>query len=251
MKGNRRRFFTLVELLVVIAIIAILAGMLLPALSASRASARTAGCLGNLRQLTLGALAYSADHQGWVVSSTAGGSTWLAALQPYACGGTGAAVSYTARGSEREYGVFACPAEAVGFGNFSDGLYYYSHYAHNALGFGYNSAARGKQRSSPYYPRHESALLEPSKAVLFMDQGKLSTPSIDWVASSYIAYRHGGGSGGVTSGSAIVYDGNRTDAGFYDGHAVTVAKDDVGGDRFKWLCNGITWLDGEAVIIEP
>ena len=59
-----REGFTLIELLVVISIIALLIGILLPALSAARESARNVQCLSNLRQFGVAFHSFANEHDG-------------------------------------------------------------------------------------------------------------------------------------------------------------------------------------------
>jgi prepilin-type N-terminal cleavage/methylation domain-containing protein len=60
---NRRKGFTLLELLTVIAAVAILASILLPALSHGKTCAKSAACKGNLRQFGIGLRLYVDDFE--------------------------------------------------------------------------------------------------------------------------------------------------------------------------------------------
>jgi prepilin-type N-terminal cleavage/methylation domain-containing protein len=67
-----KKGFTLIELLVVISIIALLMSILMPALGKARLQAKTAVCLLNLRQLSLGWTMYCFDNEDCLVSPNTG-----------------------------------------------------------------------------------------------------------------------------------------------------------------------------------
>ncbi len=62
--SNRRRAFTLTEILVVIAIIGILAAILLPLFARAKAKARRAECVNQLGQVGTALIAFSHDNEG-------------------------------------------------------------------------------------------------------------------------------------------------------------------------------------------
>jgi len=59
--------FTLVEALLVIGVLAILLALLLPAMFKARDSANTVKCVGNLKQIGAGLMAYVSDHDGALI----------------------------------------------------------------------------------------------------------------------------------------------------------------------------------------
>jgi prepilin-type N-terminal cleavage/methylation domain-containing protein/prepilin-type processing-associated H-X9-DG protein len=102
-KPNRKlEVFTLIELLIVIAIIAILAGMLLPALSNARNSAKKTYCANNLNQLFKAVLLYVDDNAGHMIDCSASYKI-ASSLYPYLSG-------YKKQYGSKFIPVFICPA---------------------------------------------------------------------------------------------------------------------------------------------
>ena len=76
------KYFTLIELLIVIAIIAILASMLLPALNKARQRGMATQCTARLKQAMQGCLLYDGDYNGQIILFEKGTSrSWVRIMQ--------------------------------------------------------------------------------------------------------------------------------------------------------------------------
>ena len=69
MAGCKKKAFTLVELLVVIAVISLLMAILMPALVSVRSGAREVVCKSNIRQLLLANIGYANENDGYYVAA--------------------------------------------------------------------------------------------------------------------------------------------------------------------------------------
>ena len=93
------KYFTLIELLIVIAIIAILAGMLLPALNAARQSAKRTQCVNNLKQVAYIVRLYADDFGDWIPGNI---------ITP----SVSALATYKTHGYVKNPNTFVCPSFA-------------------------------------------------------------------------------------------------------------------------------------------
>jgi prepilin-type N-terminal cleavage/methylation domain-containing protein len=83
---NRRRAFTLVELLVVIAVIAIVAATVYPIFAGAREKARVSTCVSNTRQLAQAVHMYAADYEEKIPILgilAEGRGRWMWQVKPY------------------------------------------------------------------------------------------------------------------------------------------------------------------------
>jgi prepilin-type N-terminal cleavage/methylation domain-containing protein len=209
--------FTLVELLTVIALIGVLSGLLLPALSRSKARATQAFCGSTQRQLGLAFMLYLGDNQD---TFPTGGASSMKGAHPEdwiwwqtIAGAGGASTMRDAQGSslapylgKYDSRYFRCPAdkdalkrEAAWKANPDQEQYTYS-YSLNAASERGMASYISRERSMVFRNKHSRVVNPSQKTMLAEEKGGAAdgpgTAAIDhgrWVPPGYpLSSRHFG-----------------------------------------------------------
>lgn len=197
LRGGRERgpadeacFFTLIELLIVIAIIAILAAMLLPALNKAREKGKAIACTANLKTLGMGEALYSQENGDYIVPTQMNGKWWWEILTGYpdAKGNRkGPAYGGITHRRNQTVGPLACPAEPLPFSLY-DGIgvkdvsYGQTHYGTNSILHG---------GVSNQFIKKSSMVYSASSAISFGDNNRCFEVYFNYV--QFVSFRHGGG----------------------------------------------------------
>jgi prepilin-type N-terminal cleavage/methylation domain-containing protein/prepilin-type processing-associated H-X9-DG protein len=238
--------FTLIELLVVIAIIAILAALLLPALSAAKARAKSIYCLNNQKQIVLATKMYLDDNRGVVLPLwiEPGAPNWLNA--PYDPTAFSIQVPTMLWWPDNlrigklgvEMTMVDCPALTQP-ATLNDGG---SINTNLPLGIGMNFPEYGWTEppgSGPFYPGplpNENSVGQPDQSVFFADAGEISNPT-EPNADNWKEVPGGGSvyfrvptdnQFSVGDSRSVPRHSGRVNVAFFDGHAAAMKNSSFG-----------------------
>ena len=168
-KKRRRKSFTLIELLIVVAIIAILAAMLLPALNKARQAAYATMCQNNASQISKGFIMYAGDYQDWMLpynlNSAISGWVYPAYIYSYVQGKLrGEDNFFTATDPIASHNVWWCPVHLNTGVIGQSGYAKTTRYAQN-LSFGYSETLRKKKKITSVKRPSEMLMIGESSAL--------------------------------------------------------------------------------------
>lgn len=223
---------TLVELLVAVGIFGILTAILLPIAKSARNAADSTKCLSNLRQLTVGCLAYGGDNDNRLVPICAGtaanGITWRKLIMRYL--GDDAA----------DMKVFRCPSSTVDANHVPDATDRATGQRPTSYGLNSFNSTFGPTATrlhqyidsiSPPPDKRATAIISPASTILLCDIGRIENPSAvptAWTEKkgSSFGYAAFPTQASYTSGDYAITPrhGNkkRVNVSFYDGHVASL-----------------------------
>lgn len=152
-RTKKRRGFSLIELITVIACVAILASLMLPAFNSIMHSSKTVQCASNLRQIGVAGLAWSADNDQRIfpVYINTEDNDWTVQLRPYLD-------SQTTQGTNK---IFICPERPAKYG-----------YGYNYFNLSWISPGTANNQWIKY-----SQVSHPQNTVLLVDNYVTSSPT--------------------------------------------------------------------------
>lgn len=201
------RKFTMIELLVVISIIAILAAMLLPALNKAMEKGKAAACMGNLRQLGLGANMYNGDSNGFLLPlgvPRGDGATydkWVDFLRVYIRSGTADGEEYVSAKS-----AYVCPSAKITAARIK----------HTYVPYGFNryGMSNGKNPSGTVSTGFAKKISSPpSGTLLLIDNASLASPGgyfLTYNDANFAFFRH------ITRANILYVDGHAGSAAYHE-----------------------------------
>lgn len=232
---NRKKSFSLIEMLVVIAIIAILAAMLLPALNKAREQARKIACINNLRQQGFAVNAYSGDFDyypimnGIYANNDYSWALWKRLIASYA----GVKITDEALGKDNPQlgqGVFQCPSWNSGIMyNLSESDYATKRamrggYGYNWVGSGWDGVTYGMGYDSGN-PRHmnwikTNKVVKPTETIAIADSSNGSTTAAQSAALYWMP-------GYVDLWAGVKRHSNGINIAWADGHASWMSRKEL------------------------